>query len=117
VKLFDVTGDRVPEVIVEMRSDEMCSPTGNCPWWVFGKLGARYVPMLESFGNGLSTNCSRKERQCDIAVFMHGSATDLGIKVYRLTNSKYSKIAEYSVAWPLDENGRTARKPTITKDP
>ena len=118
VKLFDVTGDGVPEVIAEGSNTEsgMCSPTGNCPWWVFGKQGYRYIPLLESFGNGLSTDCSRKGRQCDISVFMHGSATEFGIKVYRFTDTKYAKVAEYSVAWPLDENGRTARQPTITKD-
>jgi hypothetical protein len=59
VKLFDVTGDGVPEVIVELRSDEMCSPTGNCPWWVFGKRSTSYAPILESFGQSLRTDCSR----------------------------------------------------------
>jgi len=76
VKLLDVTGDGVPEVIAEGGNvqDFLCSPTGNCPRCVLTKQGDRYVALLEGFGNGLSTDCRRTRKPCDIAIFMHGSA-------------------------------------------
>jgi len=39
VKLVDVTGDAVPEVMAVGGTDFLCSPTGNCPWWVLTKQG------------------------------------------------------------------------------
>src|SRR5207237_7990648 len=72
VKLIDVTGDGVPEVIAEAEGG-MCSPTGNCPWWVLTKQSTVYSPILESFGNGLSTDCHSSKGPCDIVIFMPGS--------------------------------------------
>jgi hypothetical protein len=117
VKLVDVTGDGVPEVIAEGGNvqDFLCSPTGNCPWWVLTKQGDRYVPLLEGFGNGLSTDCRRNKKPCDIAIFMHDSGFELSIALYRLSNGKYQNFAEYDAVWEMDESGRTADKPTVTK--
>ena len=115
VKLIDVTGDGVPDVIAEGGAAEICSPTGNCPWWVLTKQGSLYSPILESFGNGLSTNCRPSKGQCDIVVFMHGSATELSIKLYRLANRRYRRMAAYDAVWPQDEDGRTARTPAVTR--
>ena len=112
---MDVTGDRVPEIIAENANDLLCSPTGNCPWWVLTKRGTEYVPILDSFGNSLGTYCHSSRGQCDIVVFMHGSATELAIKLYRLVNRReYRRIAEYDAVWPEDEDGRIARTPTVT---
>lgn len=117
VKLFDMTGDGVLDVIAEIgdTSSGLCGPTGNCPWWILRKQGANYVPILRSFGQALSTNCRRKGRPCDVSVSMHGSVTEFSIKVYRFLNIRYAEIAEYAVVWPLDEEGKTAAKPEITR--
>jgi hypothetical protein len=117
VKLMDLTGDRAPEVIAEGGHGEhlLCSPAGNCPWWVLSKRGTRYIPILASFGQTLGTDCRGNKGQCDIVVFMHGSATQQGIKLYRLSNRKYREIAEYEAIWQEDENGKVGPKPSVTR--
>lgn len=117
LKLLDLTGDGVPEVIAEGRDQKgyLCSPTGNCPWWVLRKEGTRYLPILEDIGKGLSTDCRPKQRPCAIAVFMHGSATETTIREHRMSNGRYRVVAEYEYVWPLDENGETAKKPIVTR--
>jgi hypothetical protein len=117
VKLMDVTGDGVPEVIAQggYRDWLLCSPTGNCPFWVFMKTGSRYSPILESFGSRFVAECRRSTVPCDIAVVMHGSATESEVRLYRLSKDEYRVIAVYDAVWPQDDNGRTARKPTIRR--
>jgi len=73
------------------------------------------VPLLEGFGNSLSTDCRRTKKPCDIAIFMHGSATELSIALYRLSDRQYRKFAEYDAVWAMDESGRTAQGPTVTR--
>lgn len=57
----------------------------------------------------------RKGRPCEIVVFMHGSATEQGIKLYQLTGRDYRRIAEYDAVRPEDENGRIAPKAIVTR--
>jgi hypothetical protein len=53
VKLTDLNGDGVPEVLVKVFSDDLCSPTGNCPFLVFKKQSM-------AIGSYLKTNPPRR---------------------------------------------------------
>jgi hypothetical protein len=42
IKLVDLNGDHIPEVIAQITGRFWCSPTGNCPFRVFRKSGKTY---------------------------------------------------------------------------
>jgi hypothetical protein len=47
IKLIDLNGDGVPEVIAQSQSPESgCSATGNCPFWVFRREKDKYAVLL-----------------------------------------------------------------------
>src|SRR3982074_1960701 len=46
VKLIDLNGDHIPEVIVNLTGRFWCSPTGNCPFRVFRKSGKAYQSLI-----------------------------------------------------------------------
>ena len=49
IRLVDLNSDGVPEVIAQ-PSGIYCSPTGNCPIWIFERAGSEYKQVLEDTG-------------------------------------------------------------------
>jgi hypothetical protein len=43
IKLVDLNADGIPEVIAQASGDELCSPTGNCSFWVFMRSGSSWM--------------------------------------------------------------------------
>src|SRR5208282_1656037 len=48
VKLIDLNGDGIPEVVAQAMAD--CSPTGNCSFFFQAEDGIRYRLILNGFG-------------------------------------------------------------------
>jgi hypothetical protein len=101
VKLIDLNGNGKPEVIAQAVGLESgCSPTGNCPIWVFMKSGNQYKSILgrdaiQTFTiQPTSTNGLR-----DIVLGMHGSATEQELHLYRFEGQQYRETACYEANW------------------
>ena len=116
IKIVDLTGDGVPEIIAgaaNMASG--CSPTGNCPFWIFAKKERGYVSILDGFGQSF-TIVKTKRRRKDIVVAMHSSATRKELSVYRFQSGAYARVGCYEAKWPLiDDKGATTREPRISQ--
>lgn len=99
VRLVDLNGDGVPEVISQASGD-ICSPTGNCPFWVFQKTGTRYMLILE---NGAVQDFTIQPTQTngyfDLVLGMHGSATEQGLFVYQFRGGRYRRTGCYDANW------------------
>lgn len=117
ITIVDVTGDGVNEIIASAGTDrDWCSPTGNCPYWIFVKTAEGYSPVLTSFGQTFTIGNRRPSGANDIIIAMHGSATERGLSVYRWTGRVFTQIACYDAVWPyIDECGNTAKEPVLKR--
>ena len=100
VKLIDLNGDGIPEVIAQASGNEFCSPTGNCEIWVFMRSGRRYRLILQ--GNSIQTYricATRSGGLNDLVLGRHGSASESDLFVYRFANGTYHKSACYDANW------------------
>jgi hypothetical protein len=115
IKMVDLNNDGKPEIIAQGSDPYNCSPTGNCPFWVFQKRASGYASLLESFGQTYTIQNHRTNGYRDLVVAMHGSATEQMVKIYHFRNGKYVRAGCYEYSWPfLDgEPPRTAEKPEI----
>jgi hypothetical protein len=106
VEFVDLNGDGVPEAICR-PTGEMCSPTGNCPFWVFEKVGARYRLILEKgAAEGFTVRHARTNGYFDVELVMHGSASMSSFFVYRFHGRRYQRTACYDENFTyFDEHG------------
>jgi hypothetical protein len=98
VKLIDLNGDGIPEVIAQAFDDESCSPTGNCTFWVFMRSDNRYKLILEK--EAVQTFTIRPKRTNsfnDLVLGQHGSASERDLIVYRFVDGKYRRGPCYNV--------------------
>ncbi len=96
VTMVDLNGDGIPEVIVQASDRESCSPTGNCPVWVFTRSGNEYKQILvknsvQTFG--ICT--SRTDGFFDLVLGQHGSASEQALYIYRFANERYNRRTCY----------------------
>ena len=100
IKLVDLNGDGVPEVIAQGSDDLSCSPTGNCDFWVFSRVGKTYKAILELGAiQTFTVQPTLTNGFHDLVLGMHGSATEQELFVYRFTNGRYRKSACYYAYW------------------
>lgn len=118
VKAVDLGGDGPIEYLAQSSENVACSPTGNCEGWVFRRTKDGYSMILHrtatqtftiqpTIGNGFH----------DLVLGQHGSATDVGLTLYRFDGSKYRRLACYDANWAyLGEDGeyRSLNEPRIT---
>ena len=88
VKMIDLNGDGVPEVVAQGMVN--CSPTGNCPFWVFQKTVRGYKLLVESYGQTFTVQKTSTNGFRDIVVSMHSSAKESGLTNYRYKDGKLS---------------------------
>jgi hypothetical protein len=117
VEMVDLNGDDVAEVIAQGTAKEGCSPTGNCPFWVFQKSGREYrllvsLPAIQTF----QIQRSRSDGFRDIVVEMHGSATQRTLRLLRYSRSKYHEAGCYHANWSVLEGDtvRDLKEPRLT---
>jgi hypothetical protein len=115
VRFVDLNSDGTPEVIAQGFSGESgCSPTGNCPLWVFQKTTRGYSNLLlDALSQSFTIERNRTNGYHDIVVAMHGSAFSSGLTVYQYRNGAYSGVACYAADW-LSPAGEELKEPLIT---
>jgi hypothetical protein len=114
IKTIDLNSDGVPEVVAQGMVN--CSPTGNCPFWVFQKTNHSYKLLLESYGQTFTIQKRRTNGYRDIVVSMQGSATESGLTDYRYKDGSYHEVGCYDAEWTAIEGDtiRELKEPKIT---
>jgi hypothetical protein len=98
VKLVDLNGDGIPEVIAQGYGEESCSPTGNCDFWVFMRSGNGYKLILETDTVQTFAIISKRTNGFnDLILRQHGSAYESVALVYRFADGKYRLGPCYNV--------------------
>jgi len=118
VKLVDLNGDGVPEVFCQAVDEEMCSPTGNCSFWLFQKDVNGYTLLLKKTAiQTFTIQPTKTNGYHDLVLGMHGSATDQELFLYQIHEGQYRKAACYDANWEhLGKDGEYHRltEPRIT---
>ncbi len=116
-ELVDLNDDGTPEVIAQGTNKEGCSPTGNCPFWVFQKSGQEYRLLVSlSAIQTFQIQRNRSGRFQDIVVAMHGSATERTLRLLQYSRGKYRQAGCYDANWSVLEGGmlRELKDPQLT---
>jgi hypothetical protein len=129
VKLNDLDGDGIPEVIAQGSGPacsangdcatwQICSPTGNCPFWIFKKKKLGYVVILSRGAvQNFTVQRTRKNRYRDLVLGMHGSAREQDLRLYQFRGGRYRNVGCYNASWSyIDKNGeeRDLKIPRVT---
>jgi len=117
IELVDLNGDGAPEVIAQGTYKEGCSPTGNCPFWVFQKSGHEYRLLVSlSAIQTFQIQRSRSDGFRDIVVEMHGSATQRTLRLLQYSRGKYHEAGCYDANWSVLEGDtvRDIKEPRLT---
>jgi hypothetical protein len=100
IRLVDLNGDGVSEVIAQGSGDLSCSPTGNCDFWVFSRVGETYKLILEREAiQTFTVQPTLTNGFHDLVLGMHGSATEQELFVYRFIGGRYQRSACYNANW------------------
>jgi hypothetical protein len=113
IKLIDLNHDGVPEVVAQGVVN--CSPTGNCPFWIFRRTRRGYKSLVEEYGQTFTIQKTSTNGFRDIVVSMHGSATESGLTDYRFDGDVYRETGCYNASWTVleGENLRELKEPRI----
>jgi hypothetical protein len=117
VTLIDLNSDGVSEVSAQPTGD-ICSPTGNCPFWVFKRTAFGYTLILDAEAiQTFNIQASRTNSYRDLVLKMHGSATESDLLLYEFRGGQYRQSACYNANWTyLDADGemQDLKEPRIT---
>ena len=114
IRMIDLNNDGVPEALAQGMVN--CSPTGNCPFWVFRKTLRGYKLLVESYGQKFTVQRTSTNGFRDIVISMHGSATESGLTDYRYKDGNYHDAGCYGASWTVTEGDtvRELKEPQIT---
>jgi hypothetical protein len=117
VKLIDLNGDGIPEVIAQASDDVSCSPTGNCTIWVFMRSSHGYKQILQR--NAVQTFAilpTRTNGFNDLILGQHGSASEQALYIYHFANGRYNKDSCYTASWErlVGDELQELKNPIIT---
>jgi hypothetical protein len=118
IKLLDLNGDHVPEVIAQITGRFWCRATGNCPFRVFRKSGKTYESMLAKGEfyeyQGFTVMQQRSGGYLDLVFNQHESATRQAVLVYKFRDGKYRALDCYEADWEvIGDEAATAKEPRI----
>ncbi len=117
IRLVDLNGDGVSNVIAQGSGGLSCSPTGNCDFWVFSRVGETYKVILERGAiENFTVQPTLTNGFHDLVLGMHGSATEQELFVYRFTNGRYRRVACYDANWErlVGDKLQHLKEPAIT---
>jgi hypothetical protein len=123
VKAVDLGGNGVGEFVAQgvgvgSEPPRLCSPTGNCDFWVIRLNGDRYSVILHRIATQTFTIQPTLTNEFhDLVLGQHGSATDQGLTLYRFDGSKYRRVACYDANWSFlgkDGEYHTRKEPHLT---
>ena len=117
VEVTDLNGDGMPEVVAQGMGEEDCSPTGNCPLWIFQRVGNEYRLLLRSFGQTFTIQKRSTNGYRDVVISMHGSATESELKEYQFSGGMYRKVGCFDAEWEIPEGDEVqqSKEPRITQ--
>jgi hypothetical protein len=117
IKMVDLDGDSAHELIAQGGDPEVCSPTGNCFFWLFRKTNRNFKLLLYAEGIQMFTiQRTRTNGFRDIVLAMHGSAAATQLMLYKYSNGAYHDVACYNANWTVLEADtlRELTEPSIT---
>jgi hypothetical protein len=117
VKLVDLNGDGIPDVIAQGTGEESCSPTGNCDFWVFMRSGSGYKLILDKGAVQTFAISSRRTNGFnDLVLGQHGSAYERDLFVYHFADGRYRLGPCYSASWErlVGDEWQELKNPIIT---
>jgi hypothetical protein len=121
VKPLDLNGDGVPEIVCQASDDQMCSPTGNCSFWIFGRDSGGYRLLLKKAAiQTFTIQRNRTDGYFDVVLGMHRSATEQELFLYRFHDGRYGRTACYDAKWTYlgkDGESHDPKEPRITPCP
>jgi hypothetical protein len=103
IKVVRLSRRSTSEVIVQGTGDSAgCSPTGNCPFWVFQRSHDKYKLLgHEQIVQSFTIEDTRSSGYKDIVVGMHGSATETTLTLLRYRDGKYREAGCYEARWSV----------------
>jgi hypothetical protein len=94
----------------------LCSPTGNCPRWIFRRTAHRYEQEVDLGEAQTVTIETGKAKYPEVFARQHGSATDSDLRVFQFDGTRYrlTKCMSESYRDPNDID-YTLEKPIVTE--
>jgi len=117
VRLVDLKGDGVPEVIAEATGNYFCGATGDCFFWVFGRVGDHYQNLLVAPGvNGFTVQATVTGGFHDLVLTRNESAAQVELLLYTFGEGGYHEKACYEalVARTVGSELVPLKEPVIT---
>jgi hypothetical protein len=109
VKMVDLNGDGIPEVIAQGTNKQGCSPTGNCPFWILQQSGHEYRLLFEWEAiQSFTIQPGRTNGFSDIVIKQHGGYNQSGITLLRYGEGVYREAGCWGAYWFVRE-GDTVR--------
>jgi hypothetical protein len=116
-RLLNLTGHADGEILVHGINRCLCG-ANNCVHWIFRKIASTYELILEVRAiQDIEVKKTRTNGYRDLVTWMHGSAYDHDLSVYKFNGRKYERTeclqSSYSY---IDSEGRerTRKRPLIT---
>jgi hypothetical protein len=93
IRQADLNEDNQKEILVRGRNISLCSPVGNCAFWIFERKGKSYKKILYSTDYYSETPDQIKKTSTkgysDILLKGHFSASDTTYNLYKFDGKKY----------------------------
>lgn len=96
-KKIDLNRDGQKEFLLRGKNFNLCSPVGNCAFWVYGKKGKKYRKLLDSTdfweitAMGSQVKKSKTKGYFDILLKGHMTASDTTYELYKFDGTRYKQ--------------------------
>ena len=114
---LDLNQDNRPEFIVHGLRQCLCSPTGNCSFWIYQRTPKGPKLLLSTHGvQRFKFKKSRSKGFLDLVTSMHDSATSSEVSLYRFNGEVYEifKVWAEEYEYPDSEgNMKIWKRPRI----
>ena len=118
VAFVDLAEDGRNEVVAQGRSEDACSPTGNCPFWILRRGRDGYRVILDADSTQTFTiQPNQTNGFHDVVLSMHGSAFESQLTLFKFDGSAYEPVSCYSANWEIVDRDGTwheLKEPRIT---
>ena len=103
-------------LLISGRGRFLCSPTGNCPYWIFRKTAVGYEQEVD-LGVAQTVRAERRAKLPEIVAEQHSSATDSGLRLYQFDRAHYRLTKCMSQSYQDPTDGHILEKPIVTEVP
>jgi hypothetical protein len=113
IKYVELNADNQPEIIVQPASGALCSPTGNCPFWLFRRVKDGYELLLDAEAQTFTIQPTTSHGFRDVVLTRHGSAFESDGQEFRFNGKRYQLFRTFAVQW-FSEPDEGERQPLKT---